>query len=64
MILIETCYLIDYENVHEEGLVGCDSLKKTDHIVIFFTPQCYENRYEGDIRSWTGFPGYERSARG
>jgi len=37
VILIETYYLIDYENVHEEGLIGCDSLKKTDHIVIFFT---------------------------
>lgn len=34
---METFYLIDYENVHSEGLSGCQSLTKTDHIVIFFT---------------------------
>ncbi len=34
---IETFYLIDYENVNSEGLTGCDKLKSTDHIVIFFT---------------------------
>ncbi len=34
---IETYYLIDYENVNSEGLTGCEKLKNTDHIVIFFT---------------------------
>ncbi len=34
---IETYYLIDYENVHGDGLSGCQDLGKTDHIVIFFT---------------------------
>ncbi len=34
---IETYYLIDYENVNSEGLTGCNKLKDTDHIVIFFT---------------------------
>ena len=34
---IETQYLIDYENVHGDGLSGCQDLGKTDHIVIFFT---------------------------
>ena len=34
---IETYYLIDYENVHGDGLAGCQNLQKTDHIVIFFT---------------------------
>jgi hypothetical protein len=34
---IETHYLIDYENVHSDGLTGCENLGKTDHIVIFFT---------------------------
>ena len=34
---IETFYLIDYENVHGDGLSGCQDLGKTDHIVIFFT---------------------------
>ncbi len=37
MIPIETYYLIDYENVHGEGLAGCQDLGKTDHIRIFFT---------------------------
>ena len=36
-ILIETYYLIDYENVGIDGLTGCDKLSKTDHIIIFFT---------------------------
>ena len=34
---IETHFLIDYENVHGDGLSGCQDLGKTDHIVIFFT---------------------------
>lgn len=34
---MDTHYLIDYENVHEDGLTGCQDLGKTDHIVIFFT---------------------------
>ncbi len=37
MVDIETFYLIDYENVHGDGLSGCQDLGKTDHIVIFFT---------------------------
>lgn len=37
MVDIETYYLIDYENVHEDGLFGCEDLGKTDHIFIFFT---------------------------
>lgn len=37
MRIIETHYLIDYENVHSEGLFGCEKLGKTDHIVIFYT---------------------------
>ncbi len=37
MIDIETYYLIDYENVHGDGLSGCQDLGKKDHIVIFFT---------------------------
>lgn len=37
MVYIETHYLIDYENVHGDGLSGCQDLGKTDHIVIFFT---------------------------
>lgn len=37
MIIIETYYLIDFENVRSGGLSGSESLKKTDHIIIFFT---------------------------
>ena len=29
--------MIDYENVHGDGLEGCQDLGNTDHIVIFFT---------------------------
>lgn len=29
--------MIDYENVHGDGLAGCEDLSDTDHIVIFFT---------------------------
>lgn len=37
MRTIKTYYLIDYENVHGDGLAGCEDLGKTDRIVIFFT---------------------------
>ena len=37
MATIETYYLIDFENVHGDGLAGGEKLKKTDHVVIFFT---------------------------
>lgn len=37
MRIIETYFLVDYENVHGDGLSGCENLCKTDHIVIFFT---------------------------
>ena len=34
---IDTYYLIDYENVGSNGVVGCENMKSTDHIIIFFT---------------------------
>lgn len=34
---METFYLIDFENVHNEGLENIDSLPKTDHVYIFST---------------------------
>lgn len=37
MNIIDTYYLIDYENVGSEGLSGCSTLGKEDHIMIFFT---------------------------
>ena len=34
---METYYLVDFENVHNEGLKNIDELSKTDHIHIFYT---------------------------
>lgn len=34
---IKTYYLIDFENVHGDGLAGCRNLNKKDRIIIFFT---------------------------
>lgn len=34
---METFYLIDFENVHNEGLENIDSLSQTDHVHIFST---------------------------
>ncbi len=34
---METYYLIDYENVNEAGLEGCDKLTADDHVVLFYT---------------------------
>lgn len=34
---MKTFYLVDYENVASKGLAGCDSLGKSDHIIIFYT---------------------------
>ena len=37
VFIIQTYYLIDYENVGAGGLAGCDRLTKSDYIYIFFT---------------------------
>ena len=37
MNAIKTYYLIDFENVSCDGLNGCEKLKKSDHIHIFYT---------------------------
>lgn len=34
---METFYLIDFENVHNDGIVNIENLKKTDHIHVFST---------------------------
>lgn len=36
-IKMETFYLIDFENVHNEGLENIGTLAKTDHVHIFYT---------------------------
>lgn len=37
MAIIEKHYLIDYENVHEDGLCGGEKLGKNDYVHLFFT---------------------------
>ena len=37
MGFIDTYYLIDFENVGGNGILGCKGLKKTDHIHLFYT---------------------------
>lgn len=34
---MDTFYLIDFENVHSNGLEGCNLLGKTDRVIIFWT---------------------------
>lgn len=37
MNIIDTYYLVDYENVGSNGLSGCQNRTASDHILIFFT---------------------------
>ncbi len=37
MSIVETYYLIDFENVHEDGLSGSENLGKHDHVHLFST---------------------------
>lgn len=37
MKIIKTYYLIDYENVGNEGFKGCEKLRETDIIHLFYT---------------------------
>ncbi len=30
-------YLIDYENVHKEGLEGAEALSKSDRVIVFYS---------------------------
>lgn len=34
---MNTYYLVDYENVGSNGLIGCNNMTESDHIIIFFT---------------------------
>ena len=36
MNIIDTYYLVDYENVGSNGLSGCQNRTASDHILIFF----------------------------
>ena len=37
MKIIKTYYLIDYENVGSDGFKGCEKLRETDIIHLFYT---------------------------
>ena len=43
-------YMIDYENVHEEGLYGIEMLKKDDRIFVFYNMGDKENVENGKLR--------------
>lgn len=43
---METFYLIDFENVHNEGLENIDSLSKDDHVHIFSTENALNIRMD------------------
>lgn len=43
-------YMIDYENVHEDGLYGIEMLKKDDRIFVFYNMGDKENVENGKLR--------------
>lgn len=48
---LETYYLIDFENVNEDGLSGSENLRIHDHVYLFST----KNAPKISIESLTGF---------
>ncbi|MCM1112935.1 MAG: PIN domain-containing protein [Muribaculum sp.] len=51
MSSIETFYLIDFENVHEDGLSGSENLGSHDHVYLFYT----KNSAKINIQKLTAF---------
>ena len=49
---MDTYYLVDFENVNRKGMNGSDTLKKTDHVHLFFTDN--SKKIEMDIISNCG----------
>ncbi|MDE6748707.1 MAG: hypothetical protein K2K21_06555 [Lachnospiraceae bacterium] len=43
---METFYLIDFENVHNDGLENISTLTKTDHVHIFYTDNAHNIRLD------------------
>ena len=43
---METYYLVDFENVHDEGVANIATLSKDDHIHIFFTKNAIKGRMD------------------
>lgn len=53
---METFYLIDFENVHDNGIANIENMTKTDHVHIFSTQNAMNIRTDvfwinGDIKS-------------
>lgn len=53
---METYYLIDFENVHNDGIANIESMTKEDHVHIFSTQNATNIRQDifwlnGDIKS-------------
>ena len=47
VILMETFYLVDFENVHNGGITNIESLSKDDYVYIFSTQNAtdIDNKY-------------------
>lgn len=58
MSFVETYYLIDYENVHEDGLLGSENLTNHDHIYLFST----KNAPKISIKKLTSFNSTDLSS--
>lgn len=51
MTTVEIYYLIDYENVHEDGLLGSENMNSHDHVHLFYT----ENASKISIEKFANF---------
>lgn len=58
MPFVETYYLIDYENVHEDGLFGSENLNNHDHVYLFST----KNAPKISIKKLTNFNSADLSS--
>lgn len=62
-IKMETFYLIDFENVHSEGLENIDTLDKTDHVHIFYTENASTIRLDIILTDGIEIVGHKVPAR-
>ena len=58
---METFYLIDFENVHNDGITDIESIKKEEHVHIFSTQNATNIRQDifwlnGDRQEEKGTP--------
>lgn len=55
---LETFYLVDFENVHDEGLENITALKPTDHVYIFSTQSALKIRMDIVFAKGIDIKGY------